>query len=261
MRRHLVPISLAALLVLSGCTGAFGNDAQSPGTTTAGPVAPGDAALPPGVTESGVTNVTALLAAHDETLRAEGFVLDGSLVRNHSATRSERRQYSTVVAPGAERFRAAVETTLYSTSRDSQEAVQQRATRLWSDGAEILRQTTLDGGTSRDRVDSVPTNLALTRAPQYESYLSMGEYAVQDVERRGNHTYATLVANETGADVVGNATIDARFVVDERGVIHEADITLHSGSGENAETDRVTYRLVNLGGSPERPGWVNETSE
>lgn len=261
MRRHLVPIAVAALLVLSGCTGAFGSDAQSPDTTTAETVAPGNAALPPGVTESGVTNASALLASHDETLRDEGFVLNGTLVRNHSATRSERRQYSAVVAPGAERFRAAVETTLYSTSSDSREVVQQRATRLWSDGAAMLRQTTLDDRTSRSRVDGVPTNLALTRAPQYESYLSMGEYAVEGVERRGDHAYATLAANETGADVAGDATIDARFVVDERGVIHEAEVTLRSGSGENAETDRATYRLVHLGASPERPNWVNETSE
>lgn len=261
MRRHLVPTAVAALLVLSGCLGAFGSDAQSFDATTAETVAPGDAALPPGVTDSGVSNVTELLAAHDEALRAGGFVLDGSLVRNHSATRSERRQYSAVVAPGAERFRAAVETTLYSTSSGSREVVQQRATRLWGDGTGILRQTTLDDRTSRSRVDGVPANLALTRAPQYESYLRMGEYAVEGVERRGTHTYSTLVANETGANVGENATIDARFVVDERGVIHEAEVTLRSGNGETAETDRATYRLVHLGASPERPDWVNETRE
>ena len=257
----MVPVAVAALLLVSGCTGAFAGDDAPSEPTTADTVSHGDAALPPGVTESGVTNATALLAAHSETLRTEGFVLDGLLVRNHSATRSERRQYSAVVAPGAERFRMGVEVTLYASTSDSREVVQQRATRLWSDGRAVIRRTTLDDRTSRSRVDGVPTNLALTRRPQYESYLSLGDYDVERVERRGDHTCATLVADETRADFEGNATIDARFVVDERGVVHEAEVTLRSGSGESTETDRATYRLVQLGGSPERPDWANETTE
>lgn len=267
MRRHLAPVALAALLVLAGCAGAFGGDGLELDTSTDSQtgerVAAADAALPPGVTESGVSNATALVAAHDETLRAEGFALNGTLARNHSTSQHERREYDVVVAPGADRFRADVQTTLYTTATDPDEVVQRRVTSLWSDGTAIRRQTTFGDETVRTRIDAVPTSLALTRGPQYRSYLDVGEYEVQRAVRRGGHTYTTLVANGTTAAAgPDSVTVSGQFVVDERGVVHEADVTLRSGTGSDSVTDRATYRLLGLGGSPERPRWAdNETSE
>jgi hypothetical protein len=77
MTRRLVPVSLAVLLLLSGCTGALDTGATGTATETSTPEEPdpANATLPPGVSDTGVENASALAAAHGETLLEEGFVL------------------------------------------------------------------------------------------------------------------------------------------------------------------------------------------
>lgn len=255
MRRRLVPATLVALVLLAGCLGALdGSPGGGSATPTTERVSPSEADLPPGVTESGIENTTALVAAHEQTLREAGFALNGTFVRERADTNQTRR-FHTVVAAGASLFRTSVHTTLYRGEGDSRTVAQRSHTQLWGEDATIRQRLTLGDRDPRvTTVDEVPANLALTRAPQYRSYLRMGVFEVERVVQRGDHTYTTLVADSTSAAVDGDARIDARFVVDERGVVHEASVTVTTDRG----TDRATYRVLELGGSPDRPAWASD---
>jgi hypothetical protein len=254
MSQRLVPAALVASLLLSGCLGALDGapDGSAPPTTEQ--VDPSDASLPPGVSESGVENATALADAHEQALRTEGFVLNGTFVRERANT-NQTRHYNMVVAPEAATFRANQRSVLYRGEGDERAVARRTRTQLWGDESGIRMRVTLGDRDPRvTTVDEVPPELALTRAPQYRSYLRIGAYDVERVVRRGDHTYTTLVADSTSADFDGDATIDARLVVDERGVVHEASVTLTTDRG----TDRATYRVRELGGSPDRPAWASD---
>lgn len=258
MLRRLVPVAVAGLLVVAGCTAVPGGTTS---TATTGPttetVDPAEADLPPGVNESGVVNASALAAAHDATLRSEGFVLDGTFVRDPPNRGNQTRTFDTVVAPGAERFQTAVETVRYAS--DASDAVSQRSgKRVWSNATATLRAATIDGETAVSSVEDQPPWLSLTRAPQYRSSLKIGEFAVEGAVVRDGHTFTTLVAEGASEAVDGNATVDARFVVDERGVVHEATVSV---STPGSEADSAHYEVVQFGGSPERPAWVDDRDD
>ena len=256
--RRLVPLSLAALLLLSGCTGAFGPGA-SPTTdeptsrATTQELDPAEADLPPGVDESGVTNASALAAAHDETLHEKGFVLNGTFVRDPPNSGRNVRQFHTVMSPGGKRFRSELLNDHYES--DGADEPRRFVRELWGDSSGIYDHAITDrGGTGTARIKEVPTWLSLTRSAQYESYLEIGDFRVERVVARGGHTYTTLVANHTSEGIDENVTFSGRLVVDERGVIHEGVVDVTSGPDQ--KTDHVEYRVVRLGGSPERPEWV-----
>lgn len=255
MARRLVSLVVLAIVVLSGCLGA---GPQSTSTSTAQQLDPGTADLPPGANEAGVTNASALAAAHDRTLRAEGFVLNGTFVRDPPNAGNQTRRYHTVVAPGGRPFLTDVRSVRYATDEADAAVTNRVRTRVWANETSMLRQVTIDNQTATATVDSLSPSLSPTRAPQYESYLEIGEYTVEQVVARDGHTFTTLVATGTTDAVGENATIDARFVVDERGVVHEATVTLRGGP--DGVTDHATYRVVELGASPQRPDWVTDVA-
>lgn len=253
MSRRLVLVAVVALLLVAGCSGLPGGSASAASPET---VDLGEADLPPGVSESGVANASALAAAHDATLREEGFVLDGTFVRDPPNRGALTRNYTTVVAPGGERFRTAVSTVSYASDAPDASVSRRTRTRAWSDGSVTLRAATIGGETAVSTVDDLPPALSLTRAPQVRSYLEIGEYDVERVVVRDGRTFATLVAANASAAVGEDVSFDARFVVDDRGVVHEADVSV---SAPGSERDRAHYEVVRFGGSPERPAWVDDT--
>lgn len=265
--RRLVPLSLAALLLLSGCTGAFGPGA-SPTTdeptsrATTQELDPAEADLPPGVDESGVTNVSTLVTAHNETLREKGFVLNGTFVRDPPSTGERVQTFDTVVAPGGERFRTRVVTEFYANNESDEKPAQRFEREFWGDSSGVYDHVVTDrGGTATERRKEVPVQLSLTRAPQIESYLELGEYRVEKVVARDGHTFTTLVATGAGERYDENDTFDARFVIDERGVVHEAVVDTEVDGDPGSWTDHAEYRVVKLGGSPERPAWVANVTQ
>lgn len=206
-----------------------------------------------------MTDVSALVTAHEETLRRDGFVLNGTVVRYPPNTGNLTTDYHTVVGPGGERFSTDVRTVHYATDDGDSPVSQRTRTRLWGNSTATLRRSTVDGSTATGTVEEIPPHLALTRAAQYRSYLRMGAFSVDRVVARGGHTFTTLVANETRDGSGENASFSARLVVDERGVIHEGVV-----DASRTEPDRQTvhseYRVVRLGASPERPAWVADAS-
>lgn len=262
MSRQLVPAALLAVVVLAGCLGGFasGPDAASTETPTAGAetLDPANADLPPGVNESGVRNASVLVTAHDRALRADGFVLNGTFVRNPPTTGAQTRRYRIVVGPDARRFSTVVRTTRHETGDADSPVVKRTGTRLWANETVTLRQTTANDQTVRTRLEDRAPSLSLTRAAQYESYLAIGQFAVDRVVARDGHTFTTLVATGTRDGVADSVEFDARLVADERGVIHEA--TVNIDDGPDGKTDHAEYRVVRVGASPQPPTWATNTT-
>lgn len=255
MFRQLVPAALLVVVVLSGCIGGFGGQTATP---TPEPLDPAEAELPPGVSESGVTNASALVAAHNRTLRAEGFVLNGTFVRDPPNSGHQERRYHTVVGPDAERFLTGVRTVQYAPDGAGAQVTGRERTQVWGNTTTMIRRTTIDNRTISGPAERLGTSLSLTRAPQYASYLNYGEFTIERVVARDGHTFTTLVADGLSEDFGENATFEGRLIIDEGGIIHEGNITLDGGS--NGQVDHAEYRVVRLGASPERPAWTTSAT-
>jgi hypothetical protein len=260
MTRRLVPVSLAVLLLLSGCSGAFGGGTTTE-TATTEELTPANATLPPGVTETGVENASALAAAHNETLLDEGFAIDVAESSNpgHGGPTNESR--SVVVAPGADRFLVDSRRVEYG-SDDRSNVTNRRHEQVWSNESTTLGVTPVENASVAYRTDYPTSPGVLTRAGVYESVLRSGDFVVERVVARDGHTFTTLVADDGDASGDGTALPADRLVVDERGVVHEATLSQRAaaiGEGDASRTVR-SYRLVDLGASPDRPAWVGNVT-
>lgn len=256
MVRRLLPLVSLAVVVLSGCMAGVGGGPTPTPTSTA--LDPAEADLPPGVNESGVTNVSALVAAHNETLRAEGFVMNGTYFSDPPKTGRQDWRYHAVVGPGADRFFTMTRRTQYMT--EAGDATVSQRTQMWGNATSLVHRTTIENQTESGSVRRRNTSSPLTRAAEYGPYLNYGEFDVERVVARDDHTYTTLVATGLSEDVGENVTFEARFIVDERGIIHQGNVTLDYGP--DARVQHAEYRVVRLGASPERPAWVaNATAE
>lgn len=246
--RRLALLSTVFLVVLAGCVG-------TPVSTR--DVAPAEADLPPGVNATGVTNATALADAHDTVLRDTGFTLDGRYTRTNDR-RNFTRSFEIAAAPDLDPVR--IDTRSVARRRGANGTVVQRS-RLaaWRTDSTVLVHTVVDGTPHTRPMPVLPASLAPTRAPQLESYLSIGDYTVDRVVERGGQTVTTLVATRP-KDRAANVSFRARFVVDERGVVREAAVDIDAGEGD---TEHARYRVDSLDGTvrPERPAWaVNVTA-
>ncbi|MFD1513749.1 hypothetical protein [Halomarina rubra] len=254
--RRLVPLSLVALLLLSGCLGALGGDA----TSTPEEIDPADADLPPGVTVNGVENASALAAAHDETLLDEGFVFDGTVVTDQPGSGIVNETATVVVGVDAETLRSDSVRTLWP--YENRSVVSQRVRdRLWLDGDEQFVRTNF---TTRDSVIAGPYDASndprdgVTRASTYEGVLDAANFTVESTVARDGHTFTTLVAADANG-TEDDPAYDGHLVVDERGVVHEAVVEIDRGP--ESVWGLLDYRLVELGASPEEPDWVDGVRE
>lgn len=250
-------LSVALLLVLAGCTGAI-----SVGETNT----PTDAErLAPGVTTEGVTNASALVAAHAETVEREGF-------RSFSQVNYTGTQYGE--GPFAENVTRYVSATPNAT-----------VFRYRGHG-----RTVLDGRTNRSRWDrwtngsvvllhhrctdsrNVVYERRVVTSSDFDGYatqflpmvglLREADYRVVAVNRLDDRTLVTLEAHELDESADTIATdIDARVVVDGAGRIHSLNVTHRwpIESGEMAGTtavQRFRYELREVGVERvPRPKW------
>ena len=281
---------LAALLVLSllaGCSGApdadssptaDGPSGRTPtGQATTAESSAGTAAteaeatetpgaerrtggvLPPGVDESGVTNATTLAAAHHETVLRLGFVATSAEWKNGTVLGNRTMTARWAVGPDG-RTLSADGTTVTTAQPPGGSPLSPRYREvIWRDETTVYRATTPNRTVYANRADRTFT-AAATEVAEFERYFDAGNYSVASVEARGEHTFTTLVTSvapdETrpGADVA----VAARFVVDERGVVHEAVVEAGDGGNVGAgDRLRAEWTLVDLGVSPGRPAWVD----
>ncbi|MFC5970234.1 hypothetical protein ACFPYI_02715 [Halomarina salina] len=245
--RRLVPLSLVALLLLSGCMGGLGG--------TESTLTPEEADLPPGVNESGLQNASALAAEHNETAREVGIVLNATLTRQSVGPTESVRRVHTVMAAGGRPLNTTTATSKYDGNGTlmGQPTVIQR----WGNESTVIGRSTLAqrAGVVTDPFPPQNRN-APTQARFYFASLGVANYTVDSVVERDGHTFTTLVANETTEK---SGTVDARVLVDERGLIHE--FTFHQDKGNDHEF-HLEHRIIKTGPSPpERPDWAANVTE
>lgn len=255
MKQRLLPVLIAVLLVLSGCLGGL-----NPGVSSSSNERdPANANLPPGVNESGVVNVSTLLTAHNQTLRSKGFIMNTTFYHNLSYG-SKNSSSRTVVGPNATRFYIDTQSVSYGPEDAGSPVVERLHTRMWSNSTITFQRRTINSSSENKTYTSeVPSKaIALTNAKYYRSDLKKGAFKIEKVVTRDNHTFTTLVANHTRNE--GSEILHARFVIDERGVIHTAITDTRTGQ-KNKGHAHTESRIVEIGASPERPDWaVNSTS-
>lgn len=239
MTRRSLAVLLAATLVLAGCT-------VGPGTTTEEQPGQGDAeATPPGVSDGRLANATALLHAHETALAESGFAATMTRSTNGTAVST----FDVVAGPSM----ATYELT-WTRSADGGDAVE---TRLWANESERFVRTRADGETSYRVVPREEDSLGVLES--LRSYVAAGNFTVADERSDAGHAVLTADAVDarTGADgpFRDAESFDGRAVVDDRGRVHELNVTVERPSG----TETVTFELRRTGvASVERPGWVSD---
>ncbi|PSP87188.1 hypothetical protein BRC90_11105 [Halobacteriales archaeon QS_4_69_34] len=257
MQRAFGTLALVALLVLAGCGQPFGSggtDAPvADGASGDATVASDD--LPPGVSETGVENATALLAAHRAALVESGF--ESAARRNGTARRdSETVAFDegqrVVAAPGAETYSSRVVMSGPGTAYE-----------FWSNGSVELVRAQI-GGTTRYRRGSGRSAGALTSVGLLGSSVVGGNYTPTSVEGSGDGRRITLQArtlDEPSRVLPANATdvsgYASTLVLDGEGRVRSLETVANYTIGGREARFELRYALRQVGGvTVERPDWV-----
>lgn len=283
---------LAVAVVLGGCVGAtaHGLDATTAETATATTTAAdgttadataepveGRVQLPPGVSEDGISNATALLTAHLATLAETSYVFESRSNYSVGGISATSEQSGTVakgffphVSHGNATLRRGnrtVEADVNQWANESVTLVRYRTenrTRYQKRFHENDEQRSLEPRLgspfpNHSEVESSVTGTALIAAA-----LRTGNFTVETVETVDGRTVTTLRAREVNrSGDLGTANVtryDARLVVDERGVVLDTNFSLafeSRFSGQNAMAYR--FEVVRIGPVVvSRPAWSDE---
>ncbi|WP_254840873.1 hypothetical protein [Natronomonas marina] len=262
--RTLQTLLVVSLVLLAGCSfGAPATDDQTPTTTstptptsatTSTPTAtPGTGTeLAPGITREGITNPVALMNAHQRVLLEDGFAVDQRVVTTYEGTVESRLALRTVVGPGGEvAFRNGT-----STAADANGTEVVTSNDIWlNTTAQVSRH--FEGGEVTYDVHerlSPPESLVWFGTVQRDIQFAADAYEVTAVERRDGVRFVTLAVSY---DRVGNDGVDdavGTLLVDERGVIHRAEMNVSYDEGTVYST---TYEVIELGAEPEPPDWLD----
>lgn len=265
LRRTFAALGVALLVVTAGCSGALnddgpattesGEDATASTATTTEQTDPSEMSLPPGVTEAGLENVSALLEAHNRSL-------DGAAYSVEVSVDGDGQQASVAMTRGADASRLRVET--------GNTTIQG-----WQEGARTVTAQSADGqtqyryayGDSGSRVGSGFQMYSGVTDVVVGTYLTAGDFNATEVVTRDGTTLLELTAdraNRTAVEQVGsrNTTVEsfeATALVDENGVVHGLDASLTQTVDGETRTGSVSYELTDLGSaSPEEPDWLGE---
>jgi uncharacterized protein YceK len=262
LRQAALPVLLAVLLALAGCTSV--NQLTSPNEPT-------DGELPPGVSQSGVENTSALVAAHTAALNESGYAyridLRGSAAAgtgNETSTAYETNLTQTARAEAGGRPAFVTAETRIASAMGNQS---QGVAYWWNDTTTLARISTGDR-TQYVALDRIPGNGRLY-APD-EQYLqqvvSASNFSVTGVDRSGSETLVTLTATEPNATLDGVTSYDATLVVDSSGRVHSATQHAVVESEQGTQTVDLSYELRETSvETVDRPEWAeralaNETA-
>jgi hypothetical protein len=235
--RLLAPVCLALLVLLAGCTMPAEQQSEPPSpsgseptdTVSATPTDSTRPALPPGVTESGVTNASALLSAHGDALREAGYRLD--VIRGGTGTTyvSEANYSAYRVVPGPTASNPAVwanESVAVARETRENETVYHRPPRPW------------------------PSPARMTGSEALRTLFDASQYTVNGTAACGDRECTVLRAD--GSSRFGN--FSARALVHESGVVHQFHAT-YTVDGESTAFHLVLEQRGNV--TVERPPWVD----
>lgn len=251
-----VAVLLACTLVLSGCVAPpVADDPTPPGVD--------EEALPPGVTTDGVSNASRLLDAHLSAVNGTGWTERhamrfrgphysyegvGLLVENETIT----------ATPGMAEVR-----TERGRHFEFPAGSRTAAWHGWYDDERHLTKLRCPSGEVVYSADDPPHHLELLtiqRLPVY-GWLRGGDYDLTAVERAGNRTLFTFVADEESA--LGRTDdrqfVNGTFVVDSAGRIHRFEVAWRWTTDDGIEvTRRDRYELRDVGVSDlDPPSWAD----
>jgi hypothetical protein len=257
-RRALLAVVLALTVALAGCqfgggtaTPATGTpDATATPTPTPGPF--GEASLPPGVDESGVTDPDALMAAHASTLNGSSVTVAIEFRLTVNGTGQD------IGLRGKE---------LPGTDRGWMEVSFQDGTGTYytADGTTYYREVvneSVDYGTT-DGVSAIPDQPRFGADERVRTAVAAAEWEpVGTVERDGRTLFefrATQV-DPPNVNTSSDATVasDGRLLIDQRGAVHHVSVntTVENDRGTVEYGVRVT--LSDVGSTAvEEPSWLD----
>ena len=186
-------------------------------------------ASPPGVTESELENVTALLTAHADALRETGYRLD--VIRGETQTTyvAESDYSAYRVVPGPTATNPAVwanESVAVARETQDNETVYHRPPRLW------------------------PSPARMTGSEALRTLFEAGAYTVNGTAACGDRTCTVLRAE--GSSRFEN--VSARALVHDSGVVYQ----FHASYAADGEPREFHLVLTNRGNvSVSRPPWVD----
>jgi len=282
MRRTVLTLSLAVMLVLAGCSGLGGSDTETapagteePPTTgtesttndsSADDPTPGEPVDNPRsefgwLTDSGV-NETSLVRAHALTVTNESSYATRATQRT-LATESDNgsvTRYSLVASATQQRSRLTVNRTLRTGSRTQTD--NRTRYRTVTDGSETVYYRTAVGGNVSYRVQERPSRNFSTfyrQSTGYDLTFLLTEFALrydEPVQREGQtlyrHTGDSFESNS------GDATnVSVTVLVTERGVIRSLEYSFESTNDGIPVRYVYTFETTGLGETTvERPEWA-----
>ena len=200
-----------------------------------------------------VANASALLAAHERILLAEGF--RASMDSRTAYGDGPMRNATATVLAGPDATLVRTESLVHRGNGTV-------AYEIWQNESTTLARTTTNGSsriqTLRDDVEV----REITGASTLEGVLEDDDlrFSVANVTTRDGRRVFTLTATATPANesaAATNGTYTARVVVDERGVVSAYRVRQHATGRD------VTYEwtLESLDVAPTRPDWVANATE
>ncbi|NHN47511.1 hypothetical protein G9464_07870 [Halostella sp. JP-L12] len=260
MRTKTIAIGLVVVMVaLAGCGGVLGGDDGdgeetlangTVGNDTAANGTGGDAAYPPGVTESGLEDAAALANAHNESLSGEAYQLN--------VTQRQRiEQSGQNVTSAAERsIRVDGEGTFLVDATSAR--VNQT---VWGNQSTAVSRIESGNDTSYQRMDPAQLRQQLSGHVLLRGYLEGGNYAVEST----SDGQVTLTADEwQGSDAVpldgeNVSAYESTVVVSEDGRVQEMTVHIESSRNDASMAMDVDFALDDDGDvTVERPEWVDE---
>jgi hypothetical protein len=269
MQRAVGTVLVAVLVVLAGCSGVFGGDGGGDDVETVTPApVPTDEPTPtpvpqlaPGLTEQGIENASALVAAHGSFLRNQSF----TQISNSTALASNGsvllRTTSTLRAgpPGEGVYSVTDRNESYSSRESIALPIHSEG---WWDGQRYFVKRTFQNGTTtynRPRIDvkQFRYNIAQGGLSYRLKPFGTANTSVTDRFTR-NGTTLYRVRGVIQSDTAGNLSL--RLLIDSRGVIHRYTTVRRLPSEMNISKSITKTRFVTINetDAPERPSWVDE---
>ncbi|MXR19598.1 hypothetical protein [Halobacterium bonnevillei] len=235
MRSALPAVTVAALLVLAGCSGADPIPDGPDETTDSVEASP----YPPGVNESAVVSTNTLLAAHQDRTRQAGAVVEvtQSVTLPDTNGTVTLQSLSTVRStPGLTRVHRQQQ---YEVFGDDGSVVTRYHATYANESAIVTRagsgeNVTVTTDPAEHRSEFVAKQV--TRIDVLRQTLTGHDFQVVDTDRRDGRTVTTLVAQETEFTEDGKRVFDATVEVASSGRIRSLSVT------RNDDANTAAYR-------------------
>ena len=243
--RHALAIGVVCLLALAGCT-------ASPGATT-----------PPGVSETGVTDTSALVEAHTEALQSTSFTVRSTRTMRSTDPAFAVTSNQTWKLDANETLRGSVVSTTNVTGAAPQQYRQRPERRsVWRHGRTTVERIEANGSITERQVDFLNTSVKLNRALYRQTIYALttsSNTSVDRVSREETELYRiTARLNDTGVSTNASMTL----FVDGDGVVREIQTgrTVRYRTGPRRITQRV--RITDVGTTVvDRPTWVSSAAD